>query len=177
MQGQRCRAARRWSRLRRDGPFANGPYRPAVARAWRGGGDAVSTPTRQLSFRTGRHGRRAAARPRLRGWLWPAVLLLVLAIAGAGGWRLYTSPWLVISEVRVSGAQALSPDDLRETAAIAGQRYFTANTAAAAKRLLALPRVKSATVTRRFPHTATISVVERQPAGVWLSGGVEYVVG
>lgn len=142
----------------------------------------MSTPTRQLSFRTGRHGRRAAerararTRPRLRRWRWPAVLLLVLVIAGAGGWRLYTSPWLVISDVRVSGARALPPNDLRETAAIVGQRYFTANTAAAAQRLLALPRVKSATVTRRFPHTATISVVERQPAGVWLSGGVEYVV-
>lgn len=141
----------------------------------------MSAPPRQLSFRTGRHGRRAAerarahTRSRLRRWLWLA-LLLVLALAGAGGWRLYSSPWLVISDVRVSGAQALSPGDLRETAAIAGQRYFTADTAAAAKRLLALPRVKSATVTRRFPHTATISVVERQPAGVWLNGGVEYLV-
>lgn len=142
----------------------------------------VNTPTRQLSFRTGRHGRRAAAeararrRPRLRRWLWLAALLLVLGLAGAGGWRLYTSPWLVISDVRVTGAQTLSPDDLRETAAIAGQRYFTANTAAAAQRLLALPRVQSATVTRTFPHTATIAVIERSPVGVWLSGGVEYVV-
>ena len=142
----------------------------------------MSTPTRQLSFRTGRHGRRAAergrarTRPRLRRWLWLAALVLVLVLLGAGGWRLYSSPWLTISDVRVSGAQTLSPDDLRETAAVAGQRYFTANTAAAVKRLLALPRVKSATVTRRFPHSATISVVERQPAGVWLNGGVEYVV-
>jgi len=139
----------------------------------------VSTPTRHLSFRSGRRGPRAAerrrARLRPRRWLWLAAALL-LCLAGAGGVRLYTSSWLVISDVRVTGAQALAPDDLRETAAIAGQRYFTADTGGAVKRLLALPRVKSAAVTRRFPHTVTIAVVERQPAGVWTSGGVEYLV-
>jgi cell division protein FtsQ len=100
----------------------------------------------------------------------------VLCLVAAGGWRLYTSPWLVISTVRVTGAQTLDPDDLRDTAGITGQRFFTANTAAAAKRLLALPRVKSATVTVRPPRSATIAVVERQPAGVWAAGGVIYVV-
>ncbi len=141
----------------------------------------MTTPTRQLSFRSGRHGRRAEERAparrrsRLRRWLWLAALL-VLCLAGAGGVRLYASSWLVISNVSVTGAQALDPNDLRDTAAIAGQRYFSADTGAAAKRLLALPRVKSATVTRRFPHFATIAVVERQPAGVWTAGGVSYLV-
>lgn len=113
---------------------------------------------------------------RLRRLGLAALAVALLALAGFGGVRLYFSSWFVVSDVRVVGAEALDADTIREAAGIAGQRYFTADTAGAARRLLALPRVKRAQVSRRFPHGATIEVVERAPAGVWRVGAIAYLV-
>jgi len=114
--------------------------------------------------------------PRLRRAALVALLIAAFALAGFGGMRLYLSAWFVIGDVRVVGATALDAESVRETAAIAGQRYFTADTAGATQRLLALPRVARVRVTTHFPHAATITLVERSPAGVWRLGAVAYLI-
>lgn len=121
-----------------------------------------------------------AARPRssLKGRLVGVAALLTVAALAVGGWRLYTSTLFVVrnANVAVRGALEVSPDQIREAAALDGRRWFTLDTDAAAERVRALPWVRDATVQRRFPHAATISVSERRPIGIWQVGGVSYVV-
>lgn len=103
-------------------------------------------------------------------------LVLVLVAAGFGGWRLYNSSWLTIQRVTVAGASAVSEDSVREAAGIEGQRFFAVDTAAAVAHVKALAWVKDAAVARRFPDSATITVVERTPIGVWRVGADSYLV-
>src|SRR5262249_53377688 len=93
-----------------------------------------------------------------------------------GGWRLYNSPWLEISDVKVQGAAAESEAAIRQAAAVNGARFYEVDTAAAVARIEKLPRIESASVHRRFPHGVTSGGRERAPAGLWRIGAVSYTV-
>lgn len=140
---------------------------------------------RHLDARRPISGRALAApaqpEPRAGSWrprLLSTAVLLALVALGYGGWRLYSSSLFVVraADVVVRGALEVSPDDVREAAALTGQRYFTLDAGAAAARVRALPWVRDASVQRRFPHAATITVSERRPIGIWQVGAVDYVV-
>jgi cell division septal protein FtsQ len=112
----------------------------------------------------------------------PRALLLVAALALVGmagiavAARLYVSGYFNIENVRVQGASHLSDDDVRNTAGLTGQSFFLVDTAAAVARLRAMPWVKDARVTVRFPHSATVTIAERTPVGVWRVGAISYLV-
>jgi cell division protein FtsQ len=102
------------------------------------------------------------------------VLLGAGAVAVAG--RLVSSGYFEIQSVRVTGAERSGADSIIAASGIRGQNYFFVDSAAAAQRLRALPWVREARVTRRFPHSATITITERTPLGIWRVGAVAYLV-
>ncbi len=105
-----------------------------------------------------------------------AALAMIIAAAGFGGLRLYNSSWLTIQDVQVRGTVTLDDDAIREAAALEGKRYLSLDTGEAAARVRSLARVKDVKVARGFPHTASITVTERVPIGIWQIGATSYLV-
>ncbi len=109
---------------------------------------------------------------------WRRVLLLaggalaLAALAVGAWWLLFTSTVLDVRSVQVEGTRALTPDRVRQAAAVpTGGPLARADTRAAAGRVLALPGVADVEVSRGFPHTVTVRVTERVPIAVLAATG------
>jgi cell division protein FtsQ len=102
----------------------------------------------------------------------------VLAMIGvfAALVALYFSPALRVQKAEVNGAQTVSAVDVWARADLDGASLLTADLAGAESRIEEMPLVKGATVTRQWPQTVRIDIVERTPWAVWQSGGSAYVV-
>lgn len=100
-------------------------------------------------------------------WRWLAGLIGTLALTGAALWILYFSAVLGVREVQVSGEQTLSAEAIREIAAIGPQSPLARlDSEAVAGRVGTIPQVESVTVTRSWPSTVRIELVERSPRAV-----------
>jgi cell division protein FtsQ len=53
---------------------------------------------------------------------------------------------------------------------------FTAAFGGAESRIAQLPQVKSVDISRDWPNTVRVTVVERQPWGTWVAGSTPYVI-
>ena len=102
---------------------------------------------------------------------------LILALAGvlltvAGGWWIVTkSSLLSVRTVSVSGQGMTSADDVIAASGIAtGAPLSSVDLEAAAQRVEALAPIESATLTRSWPATVSITVVERTAVAVTSSG-------
>ena len=106
------------------------------------------------------------------------LLALAIVVAGVavGGWWLYASSFLSIQNVSVEGNTTLSAETVRSVAGLDDEKLLRPDFAAARERLMALPIVKDVAVSRHWPTGARISIVERTPWGIWLSGGQRYVI-
>ena len=116
-------------------------------------------PLRRARPRPGRraHRRRLAWR-RLAGLCAGAALL-----AAVSAWLL-TSPRLGVSRVEVVGANTVPNSLIVWQAAIPdGANIIRLRCGRVARRVAALPAIRSASVSRRPPHTVVIRVVEREP--------------
>jgi cell division protein FtsQ len=106
------------------------------------------------------------ARPRRRHRRTLRVAIGVLAVV-AVGWVLLASPVLGVQTVQVDGVTTLPADQVRETAGIeAGTPLLRVDVDAARARVARLPQVASVEVTRGWPHTVVVTVVERVPVAV-----------
>jgi cell division protein FtsQ len=104
-----------------------------------------------------RRRRRPPQRPRLP---WRAILVLALLVAVC--WALLASPLLGVRTVRVDGLGTLPAEQVREAAGIdRGTPLLRVDVDAAETRVARLPQVRSVEVTRGWPHTVVITVVER----------------
>ncbi|HWM73392.1 MAG TPA: FtsQ-type POTRA domain-containing protein [Nocardioides sp.] len=114
--------------------------------------------------------KRFARRQWARRWLtWRYVvgLLLVLVVMIGGVYLVFFSSSLSVQGVEVSGTQTLSEKKVREVAAVpTGGPLATVDLDKIAYRVRSLAVVKSAEVTRKWPHDVLIEVVERQPVAV-----------
>jgi cell division protein FtsQ len=91
-------------------------------------------------------------------------LVLVLAAMAGAGWLVGFSPVLAVERVEIRGAHSLAASALRQTAAVPlGVPLPRQDLAAIAGRVSALPQIESAKVSRRWPHTIRVAVVERRP--------------
>ena len=114
---------------------------------------------------------------RLRGLLVLGTVFSVMAIAlGAGLYYVYTSSLLRVKVAEVDGAVYTSPNELAAQAGLFNESLVTADLEAAAARVEQMPLVKDATVERQWPRTIRITVVERQPWGIWEQSGVAYTI-
>ncbi|MGY1838495.1 MULTISPECIES: cell division protein FtsQ/DivIB [unclassified Modestobacter] len=101
-----------------------------------------------------------------------AALAVALGLVGAVGWLLLGSPVLAVQEVRVDGVATLSPEQVVASAGIAeGTPLVRVDTTGAAERVGRLPPVASVEVTRGWPDTVVVTVVERQPVAVVSDAG------
>jgi cell division protein FtsQ len=90
------------------------------------------------------------------------VLLLVTA-----SWVLWASPVLAVRTVQVDGAATLPAEQVREAAGIVdGTPLLRVDVDAARARVARLPQVASVEVTRGWPDSVVITVVERKPVAV-----------
>jgi cell division protein FtsQ len=109
--------------------------------------------------------RRPARRPSRRRrplQLTVAALLLVLAT-----WALWAGPLLAVGTVQVDGTRTLPDEQVREAAGIEeGTPLLRVDVDAAAARVARLPQVADAEVTRGWPRSVVITIVERVPVAV-----------
>ena len=124
-----------------------------------------------------RRRRRAAGRPPTpwrRLVLGLGVVVLVLAVAA---WVVLASPLLAVRTVQVDGVPGGAGDEVVTAAGIeVGTPLVRVDTAAAAARVGRLPQVASAEVTRGWPGTVVVTVVERVPVAVVQTGGARRLV-
>ncbi|MCW0212552.1 MAG: FtsQ-type POTRA domain-containing protein [Pseudonocardia sp.] len=128
----------------------------------------------------------SAARIRLRRALAALVAIVVLlAVLAVGGWALlYKAGLADVETVEVSGVLPAAIPQVTEAAAVEiGAPLASVDTATVAQRVAQLPDVASVEVSRNWPHTVGITVVERQavalaqtPQGLTLvdAAGVPY---
>jgi cell division protein FtsQ len=94
-----------------------------------------------------------------------------LAVAATGlvavVWLLLVSPVLGVDSVQVDGVTTLAADQVRETAGIEpGTPLLRVDVDGARDRIARLPQVASVAVTRGWPHTVVVTVIERKPVAV-----------
>ncbi|MEX2159001.1 MAG: FtsQ-type POTRA domain-containing protein [Dehalococcoidia bacterium] len=129
-------------------------------------------------------GRRKLSMPKLRiempylaaYWRQVAIAVVVACALGAGSWWLYHSPLLAIGSVSVEGNYLYTPQQVREFAALSGQSLIRPDFGAAEQRLLAQPMVKEAHVSRDWPRSVKVTIVERAPWGIWQVGDQRFVI-
>ena len=146
------------SRRRAGGRSAErrGPERHGNGR--RGSTRRPSAPVTPLARRSGRV-RRARRRP--------LQAAAALAVVGLLGWLLLAGPVLTVRAVQVDGLATLPADVVREAAGIgAGTPLLRVDVDGAEARVARLPQVASAEVTRDWPASVVITVVERVPVAV-----------
>lgn len=128
-------------------------------------------PTLPVDERTVRIARKRFARRQWsRRWLaWRRLLVAVLTVggAGAGVWLVFFSSVLATSDVQVVGADVLDPSEVRRVAAVPlGEPLATVPLDAVAARVEGLAPVKAVDVSRAWPATVRIAVVEREAVAV-----------
>jgi cell division protein FtsQ len=95
----------------------------------------------------------------------------VLAPLALVAWVLLASPWLAVRTVAVSGEGRLSAQQVLAAARVPlGTPLARVDTGAVAARVRALGPVASVSVSRRWPHTIRLSLVERAPVAAAGSG-------
>jgi cell division protein FtsQ len=105
------------------------------------------------------------------------VAVFLLLLTATGYYVLWHTKVLDVRNVEVSGTRVLTRAQILAAAAVpAHEPVAGVDTSAVRKRLLSLPRVKSATVERDLPHTVRITVVERTPAAALPDGNGGFTV-
>ncbi|MEU6561867.1 cell division protein FtsQ/DivIB [Nocardia nova] len=114
-------------------------------------------------------------------WGIPVVVVVIVLLAVA-----YFTPLLSVRSVRVEGLSAVPEQDVRAVLRIPdGRSMLRIDTDAIARRVAALPKVRSARVQREYPSTVRVTVDERRavlffdsPQGTHLvdTEGVEFAI-
>lgn len=106
-------------------------------------------------------------RPRRRRWPWVLAVGLLLA-ALAGGWYVLTQTAVfAVKTVTVVGAKGPLATTVKRAADTAvGNPLFTVDTDAVQAKVVAVPEVRSASVTRSWPNTLTVTVEPRVAVAV-----------
>lgn len=100
-------------------------------------------------------------------WRWVVAAALAAALVGAGVWLVWFSSALALERVTVAGTGYLSADDVTRAAELpSGEPLIRVDLGATESRIEALAAVRSATVTRSWPHEIRIEVVERRAVAV-----------
>ncbi|MGY1830267.1 cell division protein FtsQ/DivIB [Geodermatophilus sp. SYSU D01180] len=125
--------------------------------------------------RPARRRRRDSPADRRRRRIVGAAVAVVLV--AAAGWAVWASPLLAVQHVRVDGATTLTAEQVRTAAGVAeGTPLLRVDVDAAAARVARLPQVADVTVTRGWPRSVVVTVVERRPVAVVEQAGTRSLV-
>jgi cell division protein FtsQ len=113
---------------------------------------------------------------RRRRWLKVGAVIAAVALVAGVVWAVVASPLLAVTSVDVVGTHRTTADQVRDAADVPrGQPLARLDLDAVQRRVAALPGIASVTVTREWPHTVRVTVVERVPSvtrrsadGTWL---------
>jgi cell division protein FtsQ len=114
---------------------------------------------------------------RRRSVLWRRVRRVLLVLLGLGVvagvvWVLWFSSALAVNRIVVDGTTTLKPTDIRSTAAVRlGEPLVRVDTVAIESRIAMMERIDQVDVSRHWPRTIRIEVVERKPIA-WVTSGV-----
>lgn len=103
-------------------------------------------------------------------------VLLLTMVSGTVFWRLQRDSYFTVNQVQVLGTSRLDPATVVRTSGASGKEIWETDPQTIQHALETLPLVQSAGVHRIWPRTVAIDIVERQPAGTWQIGGVNYLV-
>ena len=122
----------------------------------------TATATRPTAGSTRAPGGRGPTRRRTALTL--GIVGLVVVLAATAGWLVYFSSVFSVQQVAVSGTRELDPAEIREAAQVpVGKPMIRQDLTVLAQRTAQLPQVLQVQVTRDWPGTVAIAVVERQP--------------
>jgi cell division protein FtsQ len=144
-------------------PTPDGPTPAGLASA----GVATAAPPDATVAPGAPDGGEAAAPDRKRADHWKAAffVLAVVAIIAGVTWALLGSKFLVVRSITVNGAPDIPRSQVITAAGVrAGTPPIRISTGTVARRVERLTLVESARVTRSWPHSITITIVERTPA-------------
>lgn len=116
-----------------------------------------------------------------RRWPWALAALLVLVLAGGAAYVAYRTPVLGVHTVTVAAAGGEVSDEVRsEVVAAAGVAtdtpLITVDLQSVRKRVLAVPQVRTASVSRHWPNGLIITVTGRTPAAVTKANGALWLL-
>ena len=140
-------------------------------------GDSGGVPAGASAVTPIRPRRRRARRSRDPRRTLLVALAVAALVAGAVAWVLLASPLLSVRTVQVDGARALSAEQVAEVAGVdEGTPLVRVDTEAAAARVAQLPQVASVEVTRGWPGTVVVTLVERVPVAAVDVGGSRQLI-
>lgn len=124
----------------------------------------TATATRRARPRSTAKNRKKSRRSWRRKALALMVSAVVFALLAGGVWAVYYSAALVTKRVNVVGTRHFTPVEVSLSAQVPlGVPLARQDLDAIAKRLTAVPSIEAATVTRSWPNTITVTIVERRP--------------
>lgn len=102
---------------------------------------------------------------------------VAVAVLGLLAWLLWGSPVLAVSAVRVDGAGTLTATEVVDVAGVReGTPLLRVDVEAAEARVARLPQVADVEVTRGWPRSVVVTVVERVPVAVVEESGTRSLV-
>ncbi|GHH62342.1 hypothetical protein GCM10017673_01150 [Streptosporangium violaceochromogenes] len=105
-------------------------------------------------------------------WRSGFLALLAAGVVGVAAWLVFFSSVLGVREVQVVGNFAVPAQQIRQAAGVAeGRPLATVDVAEVRSRVMAIRQVESAAVSRGWPGTLVVRVVEREPVAVVPVGG------
>lgn len=159
---------------------------------WPGRRPAGRSVARRSSMGEARYGaaprrfeasRGEAPRPRApqRAISWRGLGLIAGGVAGlslvaAGGWWLLSSDTLRVQQVKVTGAEVASVEEVTQAAGLVGRSMVGLDTERATEAVRTLPSVKDVRITRDWLNTVKVEVIEHQAFAYWQSGAQRIVV-
>jgi cell division protein FtsQ len=116
-----------------------------------------------------------------RHWPWVLAAFLVLVLVGGAAYVAYRTPVLGVQTVAVSAADGEVADEVRgevlEAAGVATDTpLITVDLQSVRQRVLRVPQVAAASVSRHWPHQLTITVTQRTPAAVTKANGALWLL-
>jgi cell division protein FtsQ len=114
---------------------------------------------------------------RRRSEFWRRVRRVLLGVLGVGVvagavWVIWFSSALAVNKIDIDGTTTLKPMDIRSQAAVRlGEPLARVDTVAIESRVAAMERIDRVEVSRHWPRTIRIEVVERKPIG-WVMSGI-----
>ena len=113
---------------------------------------------------------------RRRSERWRRIRHVLLGLLGVGVvagvvWVIWFSSALSVNRIEIDGTPTLTPMDVRSQAAVRlGEPLARVDTVAIESRVAAMERIDRVEVSRHWPRTIRIEVVERKPIGWVMSG-------
>lgn len=104
------------------------------------------------------------------------VFLFLLGGAATLAYMAYTAPVLRVDGVTVAGAKTVKPSEVELAANITGQNVFLVDSQQVAHAVGSIEKVKSVSVTKRWPNEVIVEIAEREPFALWETKNGKYVI-